>query len=156
MKRPAQVKRSPPKRDRARDAALADLREFARQLRAMLAKAKRCHYLPEISAPLAEKVAAAIELMVKSVEDGKRGPTLDRALGLQRGRGAPMKYQGRNFSLACDIYTRRAAMMTWTEIANDLNSKGLADGIDESEVQKIFNRYKDRVLACLAEQISKA
>jgi hypothetical protein len=121
------------------------LKRFAKQLRALAANGGKSRpFLPVISDELVEFVAGGIEKYLKGEYQ-----SLDRALGLTRGRGRPQLPlgQGKHFELGKQLFWLRQEGKSWNQIG-DLFPK-----YDERELQRIYKRYYEAAKADVVADI---
>ena len=79
----------------------------------------------------------------------KKGGRLERALGLQRGKGAPKKTgPGKHFQLARQVFTLRERQdKSWKAVCDELNFT------DQRELREIYKRELPKVLRAFADEI---
>ena len=83
---------------------------------------------------------------VKAAE--KDGGSLERALGLRRGKGRPKDTgPGKHFQLVGQVFFLKSRGKSWKTVCEELNFE------DQRELQKIYKRELPKVLRAYADEI---
>jgi hypothetical protein len=95
-----------------------------------------------VSPELAQWFVAAVKVAEKD------GGSLERTLGLRRGKGRPKKTgPGKHFQVARQVFFLKGLGKSWKTVCEELNFT------DQRELQKIYKREEPKVLRALADKI---